>query len=160
MDFGDVFECFFEPSYISPTHLWKFQIKKLLKKEGPWSEVFNGKNNVNVESSTSKPLVISQATWNICYWNNNDNTKCSTICSCHYKYNTNLSLENLGFGFWVCLKYVTRLKSHNGHVLKRENVEGNSKPLLNWGLYEFPPTIFYFVLIIFCANILRSLVAT
>jgi len=62
-------------------------------------------------SSTSKPLVISQATWNICYCNNNDNTKCSTICSCHYKYNTNLSWGNLGFGSWVCLKYVTRLKS-------------------------------------------------
>lgn len=119
---------FFEPSYISPTRLWKFQIKKLLEKEGLWSLVFNGKDNVNVESSTFKPLVIHQATWNICYCNNNDNTKCSTICSCHYKYNTNLSWENLGFRYWVCLKYVTRLKNHNGHVLKGENVKGKSNP--------------------------------
>jgi hypothetical protein len=84
---------------------------KSKKKEGPWSGVFNGKDNVNVESLTFKPLVSIQATWNICYCNNNDNTKCSTICSCHYKHNTNLSWENLGFGSWVCLKYLTRLKS-------------------------------------------------
>lgn len=69
---------------------------------------------------------------------------------------TNLSWENLGFGSWVCLKYVTRLKSHNMHVLNRENVEGNSKPLLNWGLYEFLATIFYFVLNILCKYFAKS----